>query len=135
MPSLAHAAGTKLPAWAPTPRRAGGGREGGGPALDGRLAPHGRSGDQPQPIVRTDRQIVGDEALAGVAQRRFDDRMTAGFNLQAGLVGQLGPHPTVFGSALRVARRDVDPGDRFSGCGDLQSRCNGKPRSEASTGR
>ena len=57
MPIFARAAGTKLP---------GLGKYGDQRSLaqEGRLAAHVGPGDQPQPVVRAERQIVGDEALA-----------------------------------------------------------------------
>ena len=54
--------------------------------------------------------------------------MTPGFDLQAWLVGQLGQAPAALGSALRVARRDVDAGDRFGRGRDLRRGRDGKRR-------
>ena len=73
-----------------------------GLAQEGRLAAHVRAGDQPQPVVRAEREIVGDEALAAVAKRGFDDRMAPGFDLEARLVGELRQRPAAFGGALRI---------------------------------
>ena len=48
-----------------------------GLAQEGRLAAHVGAGDQPQPVVRAQAQIVGDEPLAGIAERAFDDRVAS----------------------------------------------------------
>ena len=59
-----------------------------GLAEEGRLAAHVGAGDQPQPVVRAQREVVGDEALAAVAQRGFDHRVPAPLDFEARLVGR-----------------------------------------------
>ena len=56
-----------------------------GLAQEGRLAAHVGAGDQPQPVVGPERQIVGDEALAGCRAARFDHRVAAALDLEARL--------------------------------------------------
>ena len=89
-------------------------------AKEGRLAAHVGAGDQPQPVVGTERAIIGDEALAAVAERGFDDRMPPALDLEAGLVGELRRAPSAFGGAVSVAGGDVDAGNGVGGGGDLR---------------
>ena len=69
-------------------------------AEEGRLAAHVGAGDQPQPVGRPKRDIVGDEALAGDAQRFLDHRVAAAVEFEARLVDQCGQAP----AGLRGAR-------------------------------
>ena len=81
-------------------------------AQEGRLAAHVRAGDQPQAIVGTQRDIIGDEALAGFGKRALDHRMPPALDLQAGLVVQFGQAPAALGGALGIGGGDIDPRDR-----------------------
>src|SRR6185437_996895 len=68
-------------------------------AKKGRLAPHVRPGDQPQPIVAAHRQIVRHEPLTGLPERTFDDRVSTAFDLQTSLVGELWGGPATLSPA------------------------------------
>ena len=85
---------------------------------EGRLAAHVGTGDQPQPVVAAERQIVGDEAFAGFRQSALDDRVTAGVDFETRFVGQFRQAPAPFGGARRIAGGDVDPRQCGGGRGD-----------------
>ena len=89
-------------------------------AQEGRLAAHVGAGDQPQPVVRTEPEIVGDEALAAAGQRLFDDRMPARLDLKAGLVRDVRHAPAALDGTMGVGGRNVDPRDRFGGRDDAR---------------
>src|SRR5690606_38029764 len=81
-------------------------------AQESGLAAQVGSADEPQPIIGSEEAVVGDEAFAAAGQRRFDYRMTTGFDLQAGAFDDLRAAPAAFGRALRLAGGDVDTSER-----------------------
>src|SRR5437763_9814131 len=54
--------------------------------------------------------------------------MAPGFDFEARLVRELRADPCAFRGAMRMARGNIDAGDRFGGCGDLRSRSDSKRR-------
>ena len=109
---------------------AGGGDKGAGLGKDGdqrglaeerRLAAHVWAGNQPQPVVRSEREIVGNEAVAAVLERGLDHGVPAATDLEARFVGELRPGPSAFGGAMGMACRDVDPRNGVRRGGDLRS--------------
>ena len=67
-----------------------------------------------------ERDIVGDEAVAGDAQRFLDHRVAGEVEFEARLIDQRGQAPLAFGRALGIARGDVEPGDGVGGGGDAR---------------
>ena len=111
IPTLARAAGTKLPAWASTAISAVWRRKVDLPPMLGPVISHSRSSGPSDRSLATNRSPVS-------RKRAFDHRVPARVDLEARLVGQLGQRPAALGRALGVARGDVDPRHRFGGRGD-----------------
>ncbi len=126
MPILARAAGNIA---------AGLGEQGGDRHLaqEGRLAAHVGPGDQPQPVARSERAVIGDKPLALGRQRLLDHRMARRLRVR-GRAGRSGAAGTSRPRrrARRMAGGNVDPGDGIGGRGDApappQPRARSNPR-------
>ena len=82
---------------------------------EGGLAAHVRACDQPESIVRAKAQVIGDEPIAVIGQRMFDNRVAAAIDFQARVIDDRRQRPLALRRARGIAGGDVDSCNRIGG--------------------